>query len=340
MNLIDRYVTEVGKNLPLLKGRADIEKELRSTLEDMLEDRISTTGRMRDEAMEIELLKEYGAPDKVAETYNPTPYLIGPRLFPMFIMILKIVIAAVALGLTIATGIQIMKQSPMTVVELLKTIGEWLLNIVSASIGAFGNIALVFALIERFAPVSEFKMDEEKEWDPASLMKEPEPDDVKPWEPILAIVVTFIVISIFNFNPQLIGIYSFDGEKWTSFPLFTDAFFRWLPLMNIAWAAEIILNGMLLRSGRWNVSARLTSIGIKVVQIAILWLLVTGPAFLAITPEALKATEIFDADSAQTLGTMAQAGIRIALGLGIFGTVVEIIKTGYKLIKQKLALSA
>jgi hypothetical protein len=95
MNLIDRYVAEVGKNLPLLKGREDIEKELRSTLEDMLEDRISTTGRMRDEAMEIELLKEYGSPQQVAATYNPQPYLIGPRLFPFFLMVLKIVITVI-----------------------------------------------------------------------------------------------------------------------------------------------------------------------------------------------------------------------------------------------------
>ena len=37
MNLINRYVTEVGRHLPLVMGREDIEKELRSTLEDMLE---------------------------------------------------------------------------------------------------------------------------------------------------------------------------------------------------------------------------------------------------------------------------------------------------------------
>lgn len=341
MKLIDRYVTEVGKYLPLIKGREDIENELRSTLEDMLEDRAQKTGRPADKAMEVELLKEYGAPNKVAETYNPTPYLIGPRMLPMFIMILKIVIAAVTLGLTIATGIQIMTQSPMTAVELLKVIGEGILNIVSASIGVFGNIALVFALIERFAPVSEFKMDEEKEWDPASLMKEPEPDDVRPWGPILGIVFIFIALSIFNFNPQLIGVYNFDGEKWTSFPLFTDAFFHLLPLINIGWVAEIILNGMLLRSGRWDTSTRLVSIGIKVFQIVILFLLITGPAFLAITPESLKASGIFDdAEAAQTLGMLAQQGIRIALSLGIFGTVVEIIKTIYKMVTQRSSASA
>ncbi|MEW6402079.1 MAG: hypothetical protein AB1649_09780, partial [Chloroflexota bacterium] len=65
MKLIDRYVAEVGRRLSLVKGRKDIENELRSTLEDMLEDRSQQAGHPRDGAMEIELLKEYGAPDKV-----------------------------------------------------------------------------------------------------------------------------------------------------------------------------------------------------------------------------------------------------------------------------------
>ena len=95
MNLIDRYVSEVGKNLPLLNGREDIEKELKSTLEDMLEDRVQNSGRTRDEALEIEVLKEYGSPQKVASTYNPHPYLIGPKLFPFFLFVLKIVLTVV-----------------------------------------------------------------------------------------------------------------------------------------------------------------------------------------------------------------------------------------------------
>ena len=155
MNLINRYVAEVGRHLLLVKGRKDIENELRSTLEDMLEERAQAAGKPADEAMQMELLKEYGAPHKVAETYNPNPYLIGPRMFPFFMFILKIVVAAVAFGLTIATGIQIMTISPMTAPELLSTLGKGLLNIVSASIAVFGNLALVFALIERYAPSSD-----------------------------------------------------------------------------------------------------------------------------------------------------------------------------------------
>lgn len=335
MNLIDRYVAEVGRHLLLVKGRKDIENELRSTLEDMLEERAKAAGKPADEAMQLEILKEYGEPSKVAETYNPNPYLIGPRMFPFFMFTLKIVLAAVAFGLTVATVVQVVSAPPMSSMELLSIIGKGLLNIISAWIGAFGNIALIFTLIERYAPASEFKVGEGKEWDPAALKKEPEPTEIKLWEPILAIVMTFIALSIFNFNPQVIGIYYLDKTEWHVLPILSDAFFRWLPLMNIAWVAEIILNGMLLRSGKWTTSTRLVSVGIKLFQIFILAMLISGPSILAFTPESLKTGGITDPNAIEVLSQLAHTGIRIALGLGIFGTAVEIIKSVYKMVTQK-----
>jgi hypothetical protein len=349
MKLIDRYVAEVGKRLPLVKGRKDIEKELRSTLEDMLEDRAQKSGGAANEAMEIELLKEYGSPQQVAETYNPTPYLIGPRMFPTFILVLKIVIGAVTLAMTIVAAIQIMSLSPITFKEVFKVIGEGLLNILTASVGAFGNVALVFALIERFAPSADIKLGEDEIWEPETLMKEPEPEEFKSWEPILAIVFTFIAISIFNFNPEwlsisynndnmwFIGFGDFMGDKKGSIPLLSEAFFRWLPLMNIGWVAEIILNGLLLRTGRWDTPSRLFSMGIKLFQIVILGLLISGPSILALTPEALRAGGITDIELIQILDILTRQGIKVILGLAIFGSVVEIIKSGYKLITQSAA---
>jgi hypothetical protein len=166
-------------------------------------------------------------------------------------------------------------------------------------------------------------------------MKEPEPEAVKAWEPILSIVFTFIVISVFNFNRQLIGIYYLEGNEWRVLPLFAAAFFRWLPLMNIQWIAEIFLNGMLLRAGRWEFNTRLTSIGIKILQVVIITLLLTGPSILAVTPESLATIGISDMEAAQKLSGMAHTGIRIVLGLAIFGTAIEIVKGIYKLITQR-----
>src|SRR5512147_1988535 len=94
MNLIDKYIAEVGKHLPR-KNRADIEAEIRSTLEDMLEEWSQGKGSA-DEAMVLEILKEYGSPREVAAKYKTHQYLIGPRLFPTFEMVLRIVLIVVA----------------------------------------------------------------------------------------------------------------------------------------------------------------------------------------------------------------------------------------------------
>ncbi|HRQ24127.1 MAG TPA: hypothetical protein PLF42_11935, partial [Anaerolineales bacterium] len=114
-----------------------------------------------------------------------------------------------------------------------------------------------------------------------------------------------------------------------------EAFFRWLPWINIGWVAEIVMNGMLIRSGRWTLSTRIFSIGIKIFQVAILYFLFTGPSILAVTPASLQAAGVFNAESAQTLGELAQKAIRAALGLAIFGTLIEIVKGIYKLITQR-----
>ena len=75
MELIDRYVYDVGRYLPR-KNRADIQAELRSLLMDTLESRVK--GEPSEEDV-VALLKEFGPPEKVAASYWPEgQYLIGP----------------------------------------------------------------------------------------------------------------------------------------------------------------------------------------------------------------------------------------------------------------------
>ena len=63
MNMIDQYIFEVGENLPE-KLRADLEKEIRSLIEDTLEERSRTYSRAIDDDMIAEVLKEFGPPAK------------------------------------------------------------------------------------------------------------------------------------------------------------------------------------------------------------------------------------------------------------------------------------
>src|SRR5512142_3158079 len=133
MTLIDLYVAEVGKRLPM-RTRTDIENELRSTLQDMLEDRSQKSGRPVDDEMVKDLLREYGPPDKVAATYHSTQYLIGPRLYPFFVM----VVSVLSVVLLVTLGIQLGSES-LRGVALAGAIAKGIAGIIGAAIGAFGN---------------------------------------------------------------------------------------------------------------------------------------------------------------------------------------------------------
>src|SRR5512134_2121021 len=125
-SLIDQYIAEVGKHLPR-RNRLDIEAEIRSTLEDMLEERKQAQGAVDDAAV-IELLKEYGAPRKVAESYAGPRYLIGPRVYPIFELVTKIVVAVLIAVSLAGLGLSLSK-SNLAGPEFLKTIGEGALGL-------------------------------------------------------------------------------------------------------------------------------------------------------------------------------------------------------------------
>ena len=322
MNLIEQYVVEVGKHLPR-KNRLDIETELRSTLEDMLEDRSQQTGRPADDALASELLQEYGAPKKVAATYQTHPYLIGPQMFPMYTLVLKIVIFAVTLGLTIATIVSLVNSS-LTSPEILKALGKFIANLISAVLAAFGNVTLVFAIIERAVPAASF---EDKEtWTPAELTKEPEPNQIKVGDMVASIIVTATALIILNFYPQVVGIWNNTNGVWSQIAGLSEAFFRYLPWINLSGILTIALNIWLLRSGTWSTVTRLMHIGLQIFGIAIATAMLRGPFLLTFYSNALDAevgtviTKIFSsAAPAVLMIVIVVSAIEIAKDiLGVF----------------------
>ncbi len=333
MNLIDRYVTEVGKNLPLLKGREDIEKELRSTLEDMLEDRVQKTARPRDEAMEIEILKEYGSPQKVAATYNPQPYLIGPKLFPFFLFVLKIVVTVVVSVMLVLAGVQAVMDTPFMGGDFVKIIGQGLSNAFSAAIAAFGNLVLIFAILERTLPEKEFgSFSDEKDWDPASLAKEPDPDAVSRFELITEIVFTFVALAILNLYPQWLGMYFFTNGEQTFIPLFTDAFFKFVPWINVTLVAQILLDVYLLRNAAWTNLTRIFNILIDSASLVLTVILLRTPNIIAITAESFI-NGPFTPEQGEIFQTIATLTVPIVFAIIIIIQSIEVAKSIYRLFK-------
>ncbi|MBL8062589.1 MAG: hypothetical protein JNK32_06195 [Anaerolineales bacterium] len=334
MNLIDRYVAEVGKHLPLLKGREDIEKELKSTLEDMLEDRTQNTGRTRDEAMEIDLLKEYGSPQKVAQTYNPHPYLIGPKMFPFYLFVLKIVLTVVVSVMLVLAGVQAVTDTPFMGADFVKIIGQGLGSALSAAIAAFGNVTLVFVILERVLSDKEIGgFDDEKDWDPASLATEPDPDSVSRSELIFEIVFTFVALAILNVYPQWLGMFFFTGDEQVFIPMFTEKFFQFVPWINVVLIVEILLDIYLLRNAIWNRLTRLGKVVIEAASLTLTVLVVRTPGVIGFSAESFT-NGPFQPEQAQVFVTIATYMFPVVMAIVIIIQSIELVKAVYRLFKM------
>lgn len=330
MNLLDKYVAAVGKNLPG-KNRQDIEAELHSTLEDMLEDRSQQSGRPVDDAMVAELLKEYGAPDKVAAGYGPTRYLIGPRLFPMFEMVLKIVWTVLFAVSLFSFAISFSAHPEGA--GFISSLGQFFMQLIMGLITAFGNIVIIFAILERTLPASEFE-DEHKEWDPAQLDKEPDPQRVKPAELIVGILFTAAALVIFNLYPEVIGVGFMTEGRWTFVPLLSQAFFSYLPWINLLSVLQIVLNLVLLRQGTWQIATRLFNIALDIAGIVLAYAMLTGPSLVNLAPTTLTGTPIAEAwDVLQRLFPILPL---MVLAIIIITQGVEVAQNIYRLVSGKV----
>jgi hypothetical protein len=296
MNLLDKYISEIGKRLPR-KNRRDIEAEIRSTLEDMLDERSRQAGKPADEAMLSALLKEYGSPQKVAATYAPPRSLIGPRLYPFFELVVKIVMAVVVAVSLVGFGVGFFGERAAGP-EFLSALGKFAAGLLGGLITAFGNIVIVFAILERTLPASEFDI-EGKDWDPSELEVEPDPDQVKIGEGVLGLIFMVAGLVIFNLYPDLIGLWFVVDGKWVSIPMLSQAFFTYLPWINLLIVLEIALNLYLLRRGAWTTFSRLGNILLEAAGLVLAAVMLSGPALVDLSASRLAGTPL--ADSAETM---------------------------------------
>jgi hypothetical protein len=290
MNLIDKYITEVGKNLPR-KNRADIEAEIRSTLEDMLEERTQGTGSVlsgakgpADEATVMQVLKEYGAPREVAAKYKTHQHLVGPRLFPIF----AVVIGASLIGLTID-----LLQAGLTAPEIVSAIGKWLGGLFTGLIIAFGNIVLIFAIIERTKVVDSFEK-EVKDWDPKELQREQDPDEVDKADHIATVIFSALALVIFNLYPDLLSIrYTIDGN-WVTIPILTATFFSFLPWINLMALLQIVFSSFMLGQKYWRPLTRSLDIVLHLAGMVLAVVILRTPGITNITPKTLASMGIVE----------------------------------------------
>ena len=330
MRLIDKYIAEVGKYLPR-RNRADIEAEIRSTLEDMLDERKQGEGPA-DEAAVIQLLKDYGPPRKIAESYGAKQYLIGPRLYPTFSLVTQIAISVLLVIMLVGLGLGL-ADSELSGPDFLLTVGESLLDLLSSLIAVFGNIVLVFAILERTLPAEEFEKEIE-EWDPEKAASEPDPDRVSFAEQIFSIVFTAAFLIVLNLYPGIIGFGFFQNDEWVFItPLLSEAFFSYLPWINILGLLEIVLSIILLRQGFWQTWTRITRAVLELGSIALAVAMLRGPSLVALSVDDFTGTPL--AGSAPVFVRVAEWVPTVVLTIVIIVASIEVGQMVYRLIKSR-----
>jgi hypothetical protein len=199
--LTDRYIAATLRAVPE-KQRPDIEKELRASIADAVDDLIEAGSKPT--AAEREVLVELGDPIRLAASYADRPlYLIGPALFPDYLRLLRVLLWVVV---------------PIVVVVLLAVgvlQGLTFGGIVGSAIGTAITVGvhicfwttLVFAIIERTPTMAKPLV----AWSPDMLMDVPAKR--RSFGELVASVVTVVlVVALLLLSPILTTVTDANGD--------------------------------------------------------------------------------------------------------------------------------
>lgn len=249
MSLIDRYVYAVTRHLPE-KQKSDIERELKTLIDDMLEQH-QQDGTNDDNIKKV--LYELGDPSKLADNYRDSKrYLIGPQNFDNYLFVLKIVLSAVFLGITIATMVG-------SIFGIQAGIGgifaSYLATLFSALFQGFAWVTISFAIAE----YKGIKLEDAKKgkdgWSLSELPELPQKGaEISRGETIFSILFSTLFISILFFAPHVFAAYINNGSgEVITIPVFNIEGLRQLSVMLIAlFVLEVIKEAIKLYFGRWN----------------------------------------------------------------------------------------
>ncbi len=266
--LVERYVHQVGRYL-LPKERAEIEAELRSQIQDQLDDRYEGSPSPADVAS---VLAEFGDPRQIAASYNSERYLVGPDLYPFMMMVLRhgwLLIPVIVVFLNIFGAL--VSSQPITLLGLFI---ETLVAALQATLIFSAVVVLFFAIMQH----SGAEFDEKEEaFNPLDLPEVDDPSDVDRFETAFGIAFgTFMALVLLYFlrvGGLTLRFDLSDPGEVIPFPAL------WMLLLIIVTFAMLILHLLVLRRNRWGVGLWLTQTVLEVFGMVCLYFAVLEPIF-------------------------------------------------------------
>lgn len=321
-DLIERYIYAATHRLQ--KGKQeDVARELRGLVEDMLLERC---GDNTPEEKDVRVvLTELGSPQELYEKYdeNSGKCLIGQPYYTTYLFVMKIVLLAEGLGLTISAGIMALME-PGTV---WAGIGNWLSMLYNGSLSAFAIVTLLFAFFYRkHIPLSQpFNFDD---LPPVPQKKE----IISKWDCIVGICISVVFATVFLAFPQILGAYL--PGKGGLIPLFdVDMIHKTWYLILLFSLCGIVQECVKLQERRYNRRVLMTTvIANGTTGVLTVWWMagfdLMNPAFIE------KMREILGENGGITLGIFHHfqafftGFILFALALDTIETVVKTRKAG------------
>lgn len=318
MNLIERYLQAIGRELPTNK-REDILKELRSSLYDALEGEGEPT-----EERVAAMIQEMGSPREVAASYYPAgQYMIGPVLYPTFLMVVKIVVTVILTVQVLATALSFAVEQNLAQ-ALLREFGDLFTSLPLV----VGYVVLIFWGIQRLGVQPE----SEKPFNPRDLPPlESVAEPVSRFEQIFSIIVNVVVLAALS---QFVLAGGFNVAFFDN-PVIR----QYLPWLVATTVLGIAVDIVLLWRGRWDTTIRIGAILVNLFDLGVLyvvleghnaWLRAAGVTESLITMSANP--ELFFANLQVTGMLMFQFGIAFAIVIVGAETAFYV----YKLIRARM----
>ena len=262
--MINRYIYAVTRELPE-KSRKDIASELKTLIDDMMD---ATNSDLSKEEKIDKVLRELGNPKELANQYRgKARYLIGPNYFDKYIFVIKIVILSIFIGISIASGLGAI----FSIESIPEMLGGYISALFSAILQGVAWVTGIFALLEYNEAFVETGMKQDV-WEPSQLPTLPgEKALISRGNSIFSIIITTILLQLFFFSPEIIGIYyKVSGSELGFIQLFNlDEITAFKVIIFAIFTINILIELIKIIKGRWTTKIAIIITMLNVISAAL-----------------------------------------------------------------------
>lgn len=265
-NWVDRYVAAVVGRLPE-KERAEVERELKSSIYDMLSDEPT-------EAEIKQVLKDMGSPAELAEEYRQHPrYLISPKVYDSYIRMLKVLVPIITIITlvigAVTAGFEAFQTTGIQISEVFQLIiSQAISSGVSGAMQTLIWVTVGYVIAERTGIVGDKK---KKDWELEDLPKLQEGELIPLADPIGEMIAAVFFCGWLALTA--LGVAPFLAfSTGNSIPLFSESFaMKVVPVMVVVIILTFISGIQKITQRRWT--ARVcTWVVIDNLVSAVLWI--------------------------------------------------------------------